>query len=611
MDDKEQKIKISFETNADDVAGKVDKLTTATDNTSKAQAKSGKSAKDMAAGLQSIDGPIGNTISGLKGMLKQMWLIVANPLGLILVAIVGALTLLFKAFTSTNAGADKLDQIMAGLSATLDVLRDRFLKIAGAIAKFMTGDFKGAMEDGKAAVSGFGDEVAAEFQKAANATKALQDVEDAMRDLGVTRAKLNRDLAESKEIIGDETASYGEKKKAIDDVRKAEGEQTAQELANAKKKLKAIKDLNALSDTSDEDLQKAADAQSAVYKLEEEQSQNKRALNKLDKKADNEEKARLKVIADERNARIKENIAAEKARQKVIADLKKQGLDAEAAALKANQDLNDKTEEEKLARQKQRAADELEILRKKGIDIEGLTRLNAEKFATLESELAAKRLEEKKIENQKLFDAETEAKNKQAAEDLENQKAIDAAKLELAQSLENAKVAITDKALNLFGILAGKNKKLQKAAIIAEGAVGLARTVRSTAEGNSGALALGILQAGPVAGPAIAAPAITANTISGALSGATIIAQTGLALKALGGGGGGLSSSGGRGNAPAGGGATSAAPQVNFQGSSENQIGNTLARNTNEQPPIQAFVVESAVTTAQSLANNRITSNSI
>jgi hypothetical protein len=63
--------------------------------------------------------------------------------------------------------------------------------------------------------------------------------------VGETRAKLNRDLAEAKEIITDETASYAEKK-AINDVRTAEGKQTEQELANAKRKLKAIQDLNAL-----------------------------------------------------------------------------------------------------------------------------------------------------------------------------------------------------------------------------------------------------------------------------------------------------------------------------------------------------------------------------
>jgi uncharacterized protein YydD (DUF2326 family) len=41
--------------------------------------------------------------------------------------------------------------------------------------------------------------------------KELQEVEDALRGLGETRAKLNRDLAEAKEIITDESILCREK----------------------------------------------------------------------------------------------------------------------------------------------------------------------------------------------------------------------------------------------------------------------------------------------------------------------------------------------------------------------------------------------------------------
>jgi hypothetical protein len=44
-----------------------------------------------------------------------------------------------------------------------------------------------------------------------NAAKELQEVEDAFA--ARNKGKLNRDLAEAKEIITDETASYAEKRK--------------------------------------------------------------------------------------------------------------------------------------------------------------------------------------------------------------------------------------------------------------------------------------------------------------------------------------------------------------------------------------------------------------
>jgi hypothetical protein len=514
--------------------------------------------------------------------------------------------LVFKAFTSTNEGADKLDQVLAGLSAVVDVLRDRFLKLISL-------DFAGAF-------GGVGDEISKEFKQAADLAKALQEVADASRELGVSRAKLNRDLATSKELITDETASYVDKKKAIEEVRIAEGKQTEQELANAKRKLNAIITENNLSDSSDEALQKQADAETAVFNLQREQAENKRALNRLDKKADSEEKGRLKEITDAKTAAFKERLAKQKEAHKLEVEeqkrqndalkaLEKEKTDAEQNLIKFIQDLNDKTEEEKLARQKERANQEIEILKQKGIDTAAITILNAEKFATLEQELADKRIEEQKIKDEKTAADKLEADKKIADKELEAQKLRDDARLKLAEQLEASKASITDKALGIFAMLAGKNKKLQKAAIIAEGAIALGRTAVNTSAGNAAALALGIAQAGPVAGPAIAAPAITANTVSGALSGVSIIASTATALKALGGGGGGLSQSGAR--SGGGGSAASATPQVAFQASSENQIGNTVANNLNSQPPIQAFVVSKTVTDAQQLDNNKINSNSL
>jgi hypothetical protein len=133
-----------------------------------------------------------------------------------------------------------------------------------------------------------------------------------MRDLGVSRAKLNRDLAETKEIITDESASLEDKRKAIERVRKAEGEQTAQELENAKKKLEAIRAKNALSDVSDEKAQEEADAQAAVYALEEKSANDIRALNKQSRAIEKQEEAKRK---EERQKAIE----AEKAeRQKLV-----------------------------------------------------------------------------------------------------------------------------------------------------------------------------------------------------------------------------------------------------------------------------------------------------
>jgi hypothetical protein len=624
--DIEQKIKLTYETNADETSSQVNKLsgsiegvedkqvraTKSTKESTEAHKKAAAGAKEQGAALETLGGGIGSTITAMKGMLKQMWLMIANPLVLTIVAIVGALALLFKAFTSTNDGADKMEQMMSGVSATIDILRDRFLKIAGAIVKFMTGDFKGAMADGKAAVSGFGAEVEKEFKQAANAIKELQEVEDAMRSLGETRAKLNRDLSAAKEIITDETATYAEKKKAINDVRKSEGEQTEQELANAKRKLKAIEELNSLSDTSDEDLKKASDARIAVYNLEKESNDNRRAINKADKRADSEESGRIKAIASERAAAAKVRSDSEKAAAKE----RKALLDAELkeyegfikakqdAWEKGQQDLNsaiDKATEENVVRElterdravrvvKDKYFELIEKAKQFGIDSAVLVEAQRNEIADIDKKVA----DDKAVKDK-------EASDKKATED----KVVSDAMLQQEKDIQAAKLNIAEQGIRLIANVFGKSKAIQKAAIIAENAVGIGKMIIANNLANIGALATP--QAIATSG-ASAVPVIAVNNISTGIGVASTIAATAKALQSLGGG-----SAGGAGQSTAGGrsaGGASAAPQVNFQGSRENQIGNTLAGRLNAQAPIRVTVLESDISKAQTSVTAKVVSNS-
>lgn len=249
----------------------------------------------------------GGAIEGAQGLGTAFKALLANPIVLLISAIVVALTTLYKAFASTNDGADKLDEIFSGIGAVVEVVRDRILKFAGAIVKVLKLDFTGAINDAKAAVSGFGDEVTNEFRKAAEASRMLAEVEDATRELSVTRAKLNRDLAQAKEIMTDENATLAEKRKAIEQVREVEGKQTEQELANARKKYEAIKQRNSLTpNTSDENLDKEAEALAAVYELEQKSAQDRRTLNKQARAIDKQEKAKADEEEKARKERQKE-----------------------------------------------------------------------------------------------------------------------------------------------------------------------------------------------------------------------------------------------------------------------------------------------------------------
>lgn len=268
---------------------------------------------------------------GAAGFGKQLWLLVANPIVAIIAGIAAALALLYKAFASTNDGADKLEQVMSGIGAAMDVLRDRVLAVAGAISKFFQGDFRAALEQGKQAVRGIGQEIADEFAAAAQATRTLQDLEDAMREITVGRAKLNRDLAEAKEIMNNADASFADRRAALNKVRAAEAEQSKKELDQARAEYEQRVKLNSLSDTSDEDLDREAQLKAKLYNLEESSANQLRALNRMENtlrreeqaKADAERKSRedrQKQEWDNRLKEIKTRSEAERAEAELTAD---------------------------------------------------------------------------------------------------------------------------------------------------------------------------------------------------------------------------------------------------------------------------------------------------
>ena len=581
--------------------------------------------KDIKSAITGLVPGLGAAGKGVDGLGAKFMKLLKNPIVLLIAGIVAGLTLLYKAFTSTKDGGDQLAQVMSGLSAVVDVVRDRIINVGNAIVKFFSGDFKGALAEGKKAVSGFGDEVAKEFKAAANATKQLQQVEDAFNRLSVSRAKVNRDLAISKELLTDENASFEDKRKALDKIKKTEGEQTRQELANARKKYEAIKAQNALSDTSREDKKKEQDAMIALIALEERSATDRRAINKQEKTLNNQEKASKKEAYEAEKTRRAEALKAEKdllkQKQDIINKIKKADLDytdtllteqekekvivarkykelyAEAIKFKLDTTKLKENETAELAKIEKKYSDAQKIATDKANEkiallkaaeqfrLNELTKSEAElKLIKLDLEYKAQQLLYK--DNKEILKALDEKYDKDK-QDLEN--------AELARKRETTKKGI-DMAMSALSILndafqmsAGKSEKDQRKAFKAQKAFNLASAITNTYLAVASALALNPKdslfpgQRFVEAGLAGAAGAVQVAKI------AKTKFEGGASADTSGGGGGGVT-------AP-----TMSAPQFNVVGQSGvNQLA------TLNQQPIQAYVVSGQVTSQQALDRNRL-----
>ena len=153
-----------------------------------------------------------------------------------------------------------------------------------------------------------------------------------------------------------------------------------------------------------------------------------------------------------------------------------------------------------------------------------------------------------------------------------------------------------DVALQGIGVIKSvfeKSKGVQKAAVIAESAIGIAKMIISNKVANAGALA----SPANILVPGSAAPIIALNNISTGFGIAANVAATAKALSALGGGG---APSGNVGN-DGGGGGGGFNPSFNVVGNSGiNQLAGI------QQQPVKAYITTGEVSTALSLERNTL-----
>lgn len=256
-----EKVKIILEVDDSGSAKVVDQLNDKINDTGKTAEKTQSKFSQLGSQLAGIKGPVGQAVQGIQGLGIAFKALIANPVGLFITAIVTALTALYKAFTSTKAGAETFQQIMDAIGASMDVIRDRTLQFGKGLKEIFSGDIRKGIDSIKNSFTGLGDEISREAKEAANLRKELQKITDDERELNKSRAEQNRLIADAKLRINDENLSYGERLKALEQVRKAEVQLAQDEEKLAKRKYDAIVAQNALSDSS----QEALDAEAAAF----------------------------------------------------------------------------------------------------------------------------------------------------------------------------------------------------------------------------------------------------------------------------------------------------------------------------------------------------------
>ena len=202
-----------------------------------------------------------------------------------------------------------------------------------------------------------------------------------------------------------------------------------------------------------------------------------------------------------------------------------------------------------------------------------------------------------------LTEAQRTAIQQQAANERQN---IGMAELEAKTALQNAELDLLSQGAGFLKEIAGKNKKLQIAAIIVEQAAAIGKIVVNTGIANAKALAASPLTFGQ--------PWVTINTISGVLSAATAVAAGVKAIQQINNADSGASASTTQISSPKGGQAISpptvaaaTAPQIQTGGGQNpsQQIADTIGAASGK--PIKTYVLAQDVSSKQ--AFDRRTNN--
>jgi hypothetical protein len=330
-----------------------------------------------------------------------------------------------------------------------------------------------------------------------------------------------------------------------------------------------------------------------------------------------------KVVAEQRKAldKLKNDRAGlqlsvnniDNQANKEAADKRKVANDKDIQSEKDKADALERIRQGEIDTEAERRAEELfQIQEQYRLLIEEATKYGQDTTALKE----AQRTKEKELTDKFALEdaekklAEDELKKADEQKKLEDEKKLSDEKIAIAQAEATAKAAIQEQVfsvaesgISLVKGLFEKNKSFQKAALISESAIGIAKMITANNAANIGALATP--QAIATSG-ASAIPVIALNNIKTAIGVAATIAATAKGLASLGGGG--APSGGNVGGGGGGGGATAPAPQFNVVGNSGvNQIAQTLGA----QQPVQAYVVASNVTTQQSLDRNIVANASL
>lgn len=209
----------------------------------------------------------------------------ALGIGLILLALAAFVAFLRK----TETGLNLVSKTMTILGATFDAVIKRVEIFGKGVAFILNGEFSKGVEVLSGSFKGLGEEI----RGAAAAANLLADAQEALEDAEIgfieRRAQIRAQIQDLRDIANDETKSYEERKRALEEALILQAELTGKEAEIAEERLSVAEKEFALSAQTDEDRKKFEEAKAAAFEDERQRTKEKikleNELNALSREA--------------------------------------------------------------------------------------------------------------------------------------------------------------------------------------------------------------------------------------------------------------------------------------------------------------------------------------
>jgi hypothetical protein len=272
-----------------------------------------------------MPGALGQAAGGVQRLGMAFKALLANPIVLIISAVVGAFTLLIKAFKNSQPLMDLWQKTTAMISATFKVLLDRVTNFAEFIGSIFNKELRESRKEAKALndqLIGIEDTMTRkekreirranrkglfeEIKEEAKAAGELVTAEDILEDAEIAwirrKEELTRNIAENINASKEENLTNTERLKLINDAIAMQDELTSKEVEFAKERARISQEKIDQGRTSREDIRKNQELQAAADEaVAEGERAKKRMLSE-----------RLALINKIRDAAIKEMEASKK-----------------------------------------------------------------------------------------------------------------------------------------------------------------------------------------------------------------------------------------------------------------------------------------------------------